>query len=225
LLGWDLYNQARAEAARGKAGEAIGSLAQALDAGFLPFDLLETDEQLDSLRSSFRFEELRRQTAHQVWALALAGNRPFPFDFTLEGLDGKPVALADRKGKVTIVSFWGTWCAPCRKLIPHFIKLYQQDHQKGLEIVGVNYEDVPAERAQPTVQAYVDRNRIPYPCALGNVRTEARVPGFRGYPTTLFLDRSGTVRLKVVGYLLWHDLETVVTMLLAEDEPGPVGPR
>lgn len=66
---------------------------------------------------------------------ALAGN----FDTT--DLHGKPIKLADFKGKYLLIDFWASWCVPCRKGNPHLIELFHKYHDKGLEILGVASDD------------------------------------------------------------------------------------
>lgn len=62
-------------------------------------------------------------------------------DFSLPGIDGKPVKLADYKGKYVMLDFWASWCAPCRKENPNVVKLYRQYHSKGLNIVGISLDE------------------------------------------------------------------------------------
>lgn len=62
-------------------------------------------------------------------------------DFSVPGLDGKTVKLADYKGKYVMLDFWASWCVPCRKENPNVVKLYQQYHAKGLNIVGISLDE------------------------------------------------------------------------------------
>lgn len=61
-------------------------------------------------------------------------------DFTMNDTEGKPVQLASMKGKVVLVDFWASWCGPCRQENPNVVKLYQQYHGKGFEILGVSLD-------------------------------------------------------------------------------------
>jgi peroxiredoxin len=61
-------------------------------------------------------------------------------DFTLNTPEGKPFQLSSLKGKVVLVDFWASWCAPCRQENPNVVKLYQQFHSKGFEILGVSLD-------------------------------------------------------------------------------------
>src|ERR1700686_1642375 len=62
-------------------------------------------------------------------------------DFTLKQLDGMPLRLSDYEGKVILLDFWATWCAPCRDEIPRFIEWQAKDGNQGLQVIGVSMED------------------------------------------------------------------------------------
>ncbi len=81
-----------------------------------------------------------------------------------------------------------------------------------------------------TIAAFVKENKISYPCLIGDQKTEERVGGLQGYPTTLFIDRAGKVRAKLVGLFDMDDqvsrmgLEGLVQTLLAEEAPAAKTP-
>ena len=100
---------------------------------------------------------------------------------------------------------------------PHFVELYHKYHEQGLEIVGLNYEQAPTlQGAVAAVKKGVSELKIPYVCLIGDELTQARVPEFGGFPTTLFLDRQGKVRAQLSGTRSRGELEAYVTILLAE---------
>ena len=209
--------EARVLAFDGKPDEAVAAIKKAIDGGFKQFDAINSDKDLESVRKNGAYKALVEDIVKQE----ISSFKPFPFDFELKDTSDKPVKLADYKGKITIVDVWGTWCPPCRAEIPHFIDLYKQYKDKGLEIVGINCEqDSPAE-VKKTIDDFVKETKIPYRCAVNDGKTEGKIPGFQGYPTTLFLDRSGKVRMLIVGNQGKAKLEAVVTALLAEsDKPA-----
>ena len=192
------YNEACSLAIQdGKADSAMTVLKEAVAAGFRN-EVLKTDPELNSLRDRPDFRELLADPdaadVPEPEALLDAG-KPFPFALDLPGLDGKPVTLADLKGKVVMVDFWGTWCPPCREEVPDLITLHDTYHDRGLEILGVNCYEGDGPEAEQKVRAFLKDRAIPYRCALANEEVEAQVPDFEGFPTTVFLDRSGKVRL------------------------------
>jgi thiol-disulfide isomerase/thioredoxin len=224
LLGVALYTEARSYAVDKKKDRALASLGEAIDSGFDRLDLLEEDEDLATIRDTPEFQKLKKEAEAKALIAArehakelLAKNKTFKFDFKLPDLNGKIVTLADFKGKVTIVDFWGTWCPPCRKEIPHFIELLKKYKEKGLEIVGLTYEQIDDKaEAKDTIKTFVKENRVPYACLIGDDKTQDQVPNFEGFPTTLFVDRTGKVRLKLVAYNPMATLEAIVSMLLDE---------
>src|SRR5262249_11028503 len=131
---------------------------------------------------------------------ALAGE-PLPdLKLVVKTLDGKKLDLADLKGKVVIVDVWGTWCPPCRNEIPHFVQLYADWKEKGLEIVGVAFENGSDDDAAKLVQEFAEKEGIKYPLSANGQESPlaASIPGFGTFPTTFFIDREGKVRLKKV---------------------------
>lgn len=62
-------------------------------------------------------------------------------DFTVTSLKGDSIKLSSLKGKVVLLDFWASWCAPCRFSNKHLVKLYSKYKDKGLEILGVSLDD------------------------------------------------------------------------------------
>ncbi len=222
------YYEACTYALKNEPAKALASLTDAYNVGFAQSDMLETDEDLESIRSRPEFKKLVQDVEARAIPIAfahaqkmLAENKPFPFAFQLPSIDGKTVSLADLKGKVVIVDVWGTWCYPCRMEIPHLVKLHQRYRDKGFDIVGINYERVPDDQVKEKVRKFVKKNGVPYRCVIGDDKTQERIPGFEGFPTTLFIDREGKVRLKVVGYHSFIDLDAIVSTLLEEKTQTP----
>jgi thiol-disulfide isomerase/thioredoxin len=222
-----VYDEACTFALEGQPEKALDRLAEAIDAGLEDPDMVKEDDDLASLRKLPRYAELirkleqndRERATRNAKAL-LAENTPFPFRFALSDLGGKTVALDDFEGDVILVDFWGTWCPPCRKQIPVYKQLLAKYHERGLTIVGINYERVPDVYVRPTVRQFVAEQGVPFPCLIGDDQTRDQVPDFVGYPTTLFLDRSRKVRARVAGYHSFTALEAIIVQLLEESSPA-----
>jgi thiol-disulfide isomerase/thioredoxin len=222
-VGGALYNDACALAVGGNPSGAFASLKEAASNGFADMEQIDGDADLASVRSLPEFAAWRKELEALAAAHAkeevrteMAAFKSYPFDFTLPDLDDKPVKLADLKGKVVIVDFWGTWCPPCRAEIPSFVKLQTQYGDKGLQVIGLGYENGEKDEATKLVREFMEDHKMNYTCILGDKATQKQVPKFEGYPTTLFIDRTGNVRLQYVGLHPYATLEAATTMLLEE---------
>jgi thiol-disulfide isomerase/thioredoxin len=126
------------------------------------------------------------------------GKAPSPAlapDFTLKTLDGQEMTLSKLKGKVVLLDFWATWCAPCRAAIPHLINLQKTYQEKGVEVIGMNMDKGDVE----TVRRFVKSMDIPYPITL-TPEEVSRNYGVTGLPTTILIDKEGRIRQKLLGF-------------------------
>jgi thiol-disulfide isomerase/thioredoxin len=194
--------------------------------------MVKADDDLVSLRKLPRYAALVRKLEQDAQERAtrdaktlLAGNTPFPFRFALPDLDGKTVTLDDLKGSVILVDLWGTWCPPCRKQVPIYKQLLAKYRERGLTIVGINYERGPEAYWVSTIRRFVSEQGVPFRCLIGDDKTRDQIPTFVGYPTTLFLDRARKVRARVEGYHSLVALEAIVLPLLEEAAPAQDRPR
>ena len=139
------------------------------------------------------------------------GGKPAPA-FTLQDLNGKNVSLADFQGKVLILDFWATWCPPCVKEIPHFIELYEQYKDKGLEIVGISLD----REGISVVKAFVQKYQIKYPIMMTDGKVDKAFGGIPSIPTTFLIDSAGNISKKYVGYNDKAVFEADIKKLLPE---------
>jgi peroxiredoxin len=102
------------------------------------------DDELDSIVSNFSPEignseyiiKLKEIVAERK-KTAIGNTAP---DFTMNTPDDKPIMLSSLRGKTVLIDFWASWCGPCRQENPNVVKLYQQYHEKGFEILGVSLD-------------------------------------------------------------------------------------
>lgn len=130
----------------------------------------------------------------------------------LPGTDDKPQRFEQWRGKVLVVNFWATWCAPCREEIPGFIKFQDRYRNDGVQFVGVAIDR--KERVLP----YAKEFGINYPLVLGGMETMefTRQLGNRAavLPFTLIVDRAGKVASSRIGQLTPEMLEAIIKPLL-----------
>jgi len=129
-------------------------------------------------------------------------------------LDGAPFDLADWRGKVVVVNFWGSWCQPCRDEAQSLDGVYRRTHDRGVEFLGV---DVREDRA--SAQAFLRSHHIGYPSVFDPSSVLAlRFPNLppNATPTTLVLDRNGRIAARHSGEIYFSQLQDVVRRVLAE---------
>jgi len=116
-------------------------------------------------------------------------------DFVLRDVNGRNRKLSGYRGKVVILDFWATWCAPCRMVIPHFVDLYEQYRGSGLEVIGVAMDPGGAKVVKPFVEEY----GVSYTTFIGNWDVARRYGGLRGIPTIFVITREGRIFRRYVG--------------------------
>lgn len=130
-------------------------------------------------------------------------------DFVLKDHNGAVVKLADYKGKVILLNFWGSWCPPCKMEIPSFIELQEQYRDKGFVIVGVAVEDTPEG-----VRAYASEAKINYRLAMTQDDIEDAYGPVYGLPISFLIARDGSICMKHVGPVSKEQAEREIKRLL-----------
>jgi len=112
-------------------------------------------------------------------------------------LSGARFQLSALKGRPVVMTFWGTWCPPCREEFPALAELYRKYHPSGLEVVAVNQRD--QELRTEDVQRFVDEFSVPFTVVIDPRGRSRRNYRLIGIPTTVFLDTGGVIRRVVSG--------------------------
>ena len=155
------------------------------------------------------------------WERSQGGDAPNPaavqalLTTPLKDPEGGSKAIESWRGKVLVINFWATWCVPCRREIPEFVKMQERHGARGLQFVGIAFD-----QPQP-VADFARELQINYPLLMGGLDTMAlmRESGNKAgvLPYTLILDRQGRVAKTHRGTLTEAALEPIVTPLFGSN--------
>jgi thiol-disulfide isomerase/thioredoxin len=136
-----------------------------------------------------------------------SSDRPPPApQFALKDLEGRVAPLKKYRGKIVVINFWATWCAPCVAEIPEFVRLQRIYRNRGLQVIGITYPPVnPAG-----VRRLAVKSRINYPLLFGNRRIAALYGVTNVLPVTIIVDRQGRLEGRIDGVT---DIEEVKKFL------------
>jgi thiol-disulfide isomerase/thioredoxin len=177
-------NIAFVEKERGEIDNARTTLNQGIEA-------LQDSSSSGTLQSTLKLIDLIGKPAPELTAKTWLNSQPF--------------TLSEMKGKVVLIDFWATWCAPCRVVIPTLVESYEKDKNKGLVILGYTrlygqYRDEvqnlgkvePAKEIMLT-RDFLKRFKMSYPIAIAENKDGFDKYFIQGIPTLIFIDKNGNV--------------------------------
>ena len=154
-----------------------------------------------------------------------AGARLMAPEFELPLLDGTSVRLSDLRGKIVILDFWATWCAPCEVQMPELDRLWRDRGGRGedgqpraeddLMIVGLSVDT----KSIADVADWVGERGFEYPIALAN-QDLAMQFGVIGFPTLLILDKDGGIHTRHTGVLGRPEIESILDEIRSSPATG-----
>lgn len=130
--------------------------------------------------------------------IALGSSAP---EIKLKTYLGDEVKLSDFKGSPVLVNFWATWCQPCRLEMPTIQARFEQN-DTDINVLAVNFDE-PAELAR----SFTEDLNLTFPILLdpgGRIQSLYQI---RGYPTTLFIDSEGIIRVIHIGFMTENQLD------------------
>jgi len=151
--------------------------------------------------------------AHYWWRTASVSVPATATDFALRDLSGKTHHLADYRGKLVLVNFWATWCPPCRREIPGFIRLQDHYGARGLQILGISIDNPEA------VARYWQEMKINYPLLLADDATYGLMGAYGnasgGLPYSVLIRVDGGIAATKLGAYEESELERLIQPLLS----------
>ncbi|MCA9159907.1 MAG: TlpA family protein disulfide reductase, partial [Planctomycetales bacterium] len=140
---------------------------------------------------------------------------------------GEPTTLEELRGKVVVLDFWGYWCGPCLAAMPELMKLHDELHEQGLEIIAIHDSsmssfDALRQQLEPTRNELWNDRELPFRVALaGKGPDEQQTPqgtaiadyGVREFPTTLLIGRDGKVLQRIYPHQADGNLQLIRNLL------------
>jgi thiol-disulfide isomerase/thioredoxin len=137
-------------------------------------------------------------------------HKPAP-PFVRKDLAGRTIDLRANRGKVVLLNFWATWCAPCQVELPRFSAWQKQYGASGLQVIAISMDDDAAP-----VRALTRKLRLGFPVVMGDDKLGTLYGGVLGLPVTFLISRDGTIVARIEGQTDLNALEQRIKGLLKQ---------
>ena len=134
-------------------------------------------------------------------------------EFDLSDIDGHPMRLSDLKGRVVLVNFWGTWCAPCRQELSDIEKLHETHDARGLTVIGAAVSETGGPAG---LRSWCAKNHLTYRQSLSTPGLQEAYGEIEEVPVTVMIDKLGQIRYRWEGPRDLSTFQAAVERLLAE---------
>jgi cytochrome c biogenesis protein CcmG/thiol:disulfide interchange protein DsbE len=125
--------------------------------------------------------------------------------FELARLEGGKIGLDAQRGKVVVINFFASWCAPCQEEAADLEETWRHYQPEGVQFLGIAYKDAGSK-----VQAFLDQFSVTYPCALDPAGRTARDYGVTGVPETFVINGQGQLHRHIIGPIDQNELSLVI---------------
>lgn len=126
-------------------------------------------------------------------------------NIALSLLDGETKSLADYRGKVVVLDFWATWCAPCRFTMPKMIQFHNRHRDQNVVVIGVAVD--VTSRAE--IEQFVKEMGVNYPIAVDSGAKAKEAYQIRSLPTLFIIDKEGNILRRMEGYDPQNTIQTL----------------
>ena len=123
-------------------------------------------------------------------------------DFALKSSSGQNLRLSEYRGDVVMINFWATWCGPCRQEMPLLEELHARYERVGFSLLGVNIDDDSGKAMNMVTELGVT-----FPVLFDARKEVSKTYEVDAMPTTVILDREGTVRYIHHGYKPGYEVQ------------------
>ena len=137
------------------------------------------------------------------------GSDPAP-PFEVVTLDGDTLRLGDLEGRVVLVNFWATWCAPCRLEMPGFQRVWEDYQDDGVVLLGLSTD----RGSRADVERWISERGITYPVAFAPDAVVRAYGGARVLPTSILITPDGRVANRIEGFYAEPALRAAIRRLL-----------